>query len=176
MRKVPGGAFTEKLFGGEFDETTEFQLDAPHGNFWLREGDGPILLVGGGSGLSPLMSLLHDALAKGIRRDAVLLFGGRTQRDLYCQDEIAAIAEQWGASFAFWPVLSEEKCDPMRHGMVTSEIPAAIAHLGGVAGLQAYMCGPPPMIDAGVATLLNENVAIGDIHYDKFTDASTAGK
>ncbi|MFD2580239.1 FAD-binding oxidoreductase [Novosphingobium colocasiae] len=75
IRKVPGGAFTEPLFADSF-AATEFVIEAPHGGFWLRDGDGPILLVGGGSGLSPLMSLLEDAVARGVARDAVLLFGG----------------------------------------------------------------------------------------------------
>ncbi|WP_374413771.1 2Fe-2S iron-sulfur cluster-binding protein [Novosphingobium colocasiae] len=172
IRKVPGGAFTEPLFADSF-AATEFVIEAPHGGFWLRDGDGPILLVGGGSGLSPLMSLLEDALARGVARDAVLLFGGRGARDLYCLDEIAAIGAQWKGRFDFWPVLSEEAVDGMRHGMVTQEIPAAIAQLGGSQGLQAYMCGPPPMIDAAVAVLTGGGVGLSAIHYDKFTDAST---
>jgi p-cymene methyl-monooxygenase electron transfer component len=134
------------------------------------------VLVGGGSGLSPLMSLLEDAVARGVQRDAVLLFGGRGQRDLYCLDEIDAIASRWQGRFEFWPVLSDEQVDGYRFGMVTAEIPAAIAALapdGGTASVQAYMCGPPPMIDAGVTELAKAGVPLHDIHYDKFTDAST---
>lgn len=173
IRKVPGGTFTEKLFAGEFDADTQFRIDAPHGTFWLREGDGPILLVGGGSGLSPLMSLLEHALANGVRRDVVLLFGGREQRDIYCLEELRRIAETWLGRFEFWPVLSEEEVADIRHGMVTHAIADAIEFLGGSKGLQAYMCGPPPMIDAGVAMLSEYGVGIGEIYYDKFTDAST---
>lgn len=175
VRKVPGGAFTEALFGGELDDVA-FEIEAPHGNFWLRKGPGPILLVGGGSGLSPLMSLVEDAVACGVERDAVLLFGGRGERDLYCLDEIAEIAEKWRGKFEFWPVLSETQSEGRRFGLVTDEIPAALANLGGASGVQAYMCGPPPMIDAAVATLNAKGVGIGDIHYDKFTDASTGAK
>ena len=174
IRKVPGGAFTEPLFAGDFNDT-EFTIEGAHGAFWLRQGEGPILLVGGGSGLSPLMSVLEDALARDVRRDAVLLFGGRGERDLYCMDDIAAIAAKWKGKFLFWPVLSEEQVDGRRHGFVTAEIPAAIAELGDAANLQAYMCGPPPMIDAAVATLTAAGVGLEAIHYDKFTDASTRG-
>jgi p-cymene monooxygenase electron transfer component len=171
IRKTPGGAFTEKLFAGELDGLG-FEIDAPHGSFWLREGEGPVLLVGGGSGLAPLMSLLEDAAARGIQRDAVLLFGGRTERDLYCLREIEAIAACWRGRFDFWPVLSEEQANGRRFGLVTNEIPAAISRIGGAEGLQAYMCGPPGMIDAGLAALSSAGVALGDIYYDKFTDAS----
>jgi p-cymene monooxygenase electron transfer component len=171
IRKVPGGAFTERLFGEDL-AAVAFEIEAPHGNFWLRDGDGPILLVGGGSGLAPLMSLLEDAANRGIARDAVLLFGGRAERDLYCLDGIAAIGARWKGRFDFRPVLSEVESPGRRFGMVTAEIPSAIADLGGASGLQAYLCGPPPMIDAGVAALAGAGVPLGEIHYDKFTDAS----
>lgn len=172
IRKVPGGAFTEKLFGGEMTEVS-FEIEGPHGTFWLRDGEGPLLLVGGGSGLAPLMSLLEDAADKGVARDVVLLFGGRTAGDIYCRDEIAALSSRWNGRFEFVPVLSEETSAEYLGGFVTAEIAGAIAGLGGVAGLQAYMCGPPGMIDAGVAELTAAGVAIDSIHYDKFTDAST---
>ena len=172
IRLVPGGAFTVPLFDGVFAQTT-FDLIGPQGSFWLREGEGPILLIGGGSGLAPLISLLEDAAARGVKRDAVLLFGGRGARDLYCQEEIAAIAARWQGRFAFWPILSDEQTDSHRFGMVTGEIPTAIAELGGATGCQGYLCGPPGMIDAGVTTLLAAGIALTDIHYDKFTDASS---
>lgn len=174
IRRVQGGAFTDALFEGQFTKSTEFTIDAPHGNFWLREGSGPILLVGGGSGLSPLMSLLEDALGRGVRRNCILLFGARGQRDLYCISDIERIANDWPADFAFRPVLSEETVADMRHGMVTGEIAPAVSDLGGTDSLQAYMCGPPPMIDAGVEKLSALGVPLSSIHYDKFTDASTS--
>jgi p-cymene monooxygenase electron transfer component len=175
VRKVPGGAFTEALFAGSLSDV-DFEIEAPHGAFWLRDGEGPIVLVGGGSGLSPLMSLMEDAAARGVGRDAVLLFGGRAGRDLYCLDDIAAIAARWQGRFTFWPVLSDEPAEGCRSGLVTDQIPAAIAELGGAGSLQAYLCGPPGMIDAGVAVLAAAGVPVPDIHYDKFTDAGTSAR
>ena len=173
IRKVPGGAFTERLFGDDLSGVA-FEIDAPHGGFWLREGTGPILLVAGGSGLAPIMSLLEDAANRGVARDAILLFGGRAERDLYCGEPIAALATRWRGRFDYRPVLSEEAVAGLRYGLVTGEIPAALADLGGAAERQAYLCGPPAMIDAGVAVLTAEGVALSAIHYDKFTDASNA--
>jgi len=173
VRRVPGGAFTEALFAGQLDDAA-FTLEAPHGTFWLREGSGPIVLVGGGSGLSPLMSVLEDAAAKGTARDAILLFGGRTERDLYCRDEIAAIGERWQGRFEFRPVLSEATAQGLRFGLVTDEIPAALSALGDAAEVQAYLCGPPGMIDAGIAAFVAGGVPLTAVHYDKFTDASTS--
>jgi p-cymene monooxygenase electron transfer component len=170
VRHVPGGAFTDLLFRGD-PFNIRFDLDGPHGTFWLREGNGPILCIAGGSGLAPLISLLQDAAKRRIRRDCILLFGGRRARDVYAAAEIAAIRDNWTASFDYWPVLSEESADGYRHGLVTESVPAAIQKLG--PGAHGYMCGPPGMIDSGINALLAQGIALTDIHYDKFTDAST---
>ncbi|MEY2942261.1 MAG: hypothetical protein RLY97_275 [Pseudomonadota bacterium] len=172
IRRVPGGAFTEKLFSQDMS-MLPFEIEAPHGNFWLRDGDGPILLIGGGSGLSPLLSVLEDAAARGVKRDAILLFGGRGERDLFCLDDIESLSKRWQGRFAFWPVLSEETVPGRKSGLVTTEVPAAIDWLGGIAGAQAYLCGPPGMIDAGILALTHAGIDLGKIHYDKFTDASS---
>jgi p-cymene monooxygenase electron transfer component len=172
VRHVPGGAFTDLVFKDDVRQLA-FELDGPHGNFWLRDGAGPVLCIAGGSGLAPILGLLQDAANRRVRRDCILLFGARGRRDLYAQQEIAAIRSAWTAGFDFWPVLSEESAEGFRHGMVTDHVEAALARLGG--GAQGYMCGPPPMIDAGVHALTTRGIALTDIHYDKFTDASTRG-
>ncbi len=170
VRHVPGGRFTDRLFTGD-PAVLQFEIDAPHGNFWLREGSGPILCIAGGSGLAPVLSLLQDAANRRVRRDCLLLFGARRERDLYAGDEIGRIRTQWTAGFDFWPILSEEQVDGYRSGLVTDHVAAALDRLGG--GVHGYMCGPPPMIDAGIAALADRGVALDDIHYVKFTDAST---
>lgn len=172
VRHVPGGAFTDRLFTGD-PHALRFEIDAPHGHFWLRPGSGPIVCIAGGSGLAPIIALLQDAAERRVRRDCVLLFGARGMRDLYADAEIAAIRSAWTAGFDFWPVLSEERADGYRHGFVTDHVAAALDRLG--PGAQGYLCGPPPMIDAGIAALTGRGIALADVHYDKFTDASTRG-
>jgi p-cymene monooxygenase electron transfer component len=173
VRHVPGGAFTDRVFGGD-PRALRFELDGPHGNFWLRDGAGPFLCIAGGSGLAPILSLLQDAANRRVRRDCILLFGARARRDLYAEPEIAAIRRAWTAGFDFWPVLSEEPVEGVRSGMVTAHVAAALAKLG--PGVHGYMCGPPPMIDAGIHALTACGLALADIHYDKFTDASSRGE
>lgn len=176
VRHVPGGQFTDLLFTGD-PLSAHYEIDAPHGNFWLRDGaadkKAPMICIAGGSGLAPLISLLQDAAERRVRRDCVLLFGGRGARDLYVLDEIAAIRNAWTAGFDYWPILSEEAHDQYRHGMVTEHVAAALEKLG--PGAHGYMCGPPPMIDAGIHALTEAGIALEHIYYDKFTDASTRG-
>ena len=170
VRHVPGGQFTERLFSGAL-AGEPLEIEGPHGNFWLREGKGPIICIAGGSGLAPILSLLQDAANRRVRRDCVLLLGGRTARDIYGGEAISAIRNAWTASFDFWPVLSEEQSPDFRTGFVTAYVDQALERLG--TGAQGYMCGPPPMIDAAIAALTAAGIALPDIHYDKFTDAST---
>jgi p-cymene methyl-monooxygenase electron transfer component len=171
IRHVPGGSFTDLLFGRGAD-TLDYELDGPHGQFWLRPGKGPMLCIAGGSGLAPIMSLLEDAAQKRTRRDCVLMFGGRGNRDLYGDAEIAAVRNAWTAGFDFWPVLSETPEPGIRSGMVTAHIAEALERLG--PGVQAYLCGPPAMIDAAIKELAKHGVPLDAIFYDKFTHASTA--
>ena len=170
IRHVPGGQFTDPLFAGGAEDFA-YELDGPHGQFWMRPGKGPILCIAGGSGLAPIVSLLQDAAQKRTRRDCIVLFGARGERDLYGTAEIGAVRSAWTAGFEHWPVLSEEKVDGIRHGLVTDHIAAALDRLG--PDTQAYLCGPPGMIDAAIATLTAKGVPLDRIFYDKFTDAST---
>ena len=180
VRRVPGGLFSELLFGGGA-AALDFTLEGPHGEFWLRDGKGPIICVAGGSGLAPLLSLLEEAASRtgeaAITRDCLLLFGARASRDLYAEAQIAALAARWPARFLFWPALSEEPpADPaIRPGLVTDFILDAVATVG-AAGTQAYLCGPPAMIDAAITKFTQAGIKPGAIRYDKFTDRSMGAK
>jgi p-cymene monooxygenase electron transfer component len=174
IRKAPGGVFTEPLFAGALDGC-DLVIDGPHGGFFLRTGDGQLICVAGGSGLAPLMSLLMDARKKNIKRPCILLFGARTQADLYLVDAIEGMGGDWLADFKFVPVLSEEPAVSSwrgRRGLVT-EVLAEMLTAGEIPpqGRQAYMCGPPPMIDRALTILTQAGIAVSDIHFDKFSDA-----
>ncbi|WP_375207828.1 2Fe-2S iron-sulfur cluster-binding protein [Hyphococcus sp.] len=171
IRHVPGGALTDQIFEKDPYALT-YEIDGPHGNFWLRSGDGPILCIAGGSGLAPILGVLQHAAENKVRRDCILLFGARGQRDLYCSPDIAAVRNAWTAGFDFWQVLSEEQNEKYRYGLVTDYIEKALEKLG--PGAQAYLCGPPPMIDAAIKVLTEQcKITLDNIFYDKFTDASS---
>jgi CDP-4-dehydro-6-deoxyglucose reductase len=175
VRKVPNGELTTWLFAKD-RVGSPVTVTGPFGSFWLREGEGPIICVAGGSGMSSIMALLEHASNTGCKRDAVYLFGARTQKDLYCLDELKALESAWsgsGGTLRFLPVLSEEPEDSDwqgLRGLVTEQIAALPLDW---AKTQAYLCGPPPMIDAAIEVLKHEGVSKEDIHFDKFLDASS---
>ena len=169
IRKTPGGEFSEWLFG-EAKKNQILQVRSPFGSFYLREGNDPIIAIAGGSGLAPILAIFKEAAGK-IKRDVTFLFGVREQRDLYCVSEIEAIAAKWKGQFNFVPVLSHEKPDSKwkgARGLVTEFI--AQANLSSES--QAYLCGPPVMIDAAIPILKEKGIQGSNIFFDKFTDRS----
>jgi p-cymene monooxygenase electron transfer component len=173
IRRVPEGEFTELLFAGHLLDLP-IKVHGPAGNFWLRDSRAPMICIAGGSGLAPLISMLQDAATRQVGRHCVLLFGARSQADLYGREAIEAIAAQWNGAFQFVPVLSDAQSDDTWHGargLVTEQIAAAAADLIG-ADTQAYLCGPPPMIDAALPVLSALGIAPQHIHFDKFLDGS----
>lgn len=175
IRKVPGGIFTEWLFT-QAAPGQILDLSGPYGDFGLRPGSGPIVCIAGGSGLAPIKAMLEHAIAdKQAQRALTLLFGARNQRDLYALDAIDQIRRNWSGRFEFIPILSDEPADsawPGRRGLIPTHVPAILGtHL---ADHQAYLCGPPPMIDACVDVLTHHGLARDQIFFDKFLDSSHA--
>lgn len=167
VRRVPGGLFST-LVNDEDVVGRRVVVDAPHGEFWLRASDAPMVMVAGGSGLAPIRAVLQDALAAGIRRPVTLYFGARTRDDLYALDDIESIRSAWGAEFTFVPVLSDADDDVAwegLRGMVTE-------HLDPAPGSHAYLCGPPAMVDAAVEVLAKRGVT--EVHFDRFTTQADA--
>ena len=163
----PSGCFGEDL------TNVEFEIEAPHGGFWLREGEGPILLIGGGSGL-----VTADQRARRCRASAA------SSATLCCcsaagpsvtsivSSRSPRLRSAGRADSNFGPSFPKNNLLATALGWSPMKCPARFEWLGGNGGLQGYLCGPPGMIDAGVAALVTAGVGLGEIHYDKFTDAS----
>lgn len=115
-------------------------------------------------------------LKKRRRRPCTLLFGTRTQQDLYALDQIGEIAATWQEKFSFQPILSHEPEGSEwtgKRGLVTALLPSSLAPADATIA-QVYICGPPPMVDAALTGLTSLGLPLTSIHYDKFTDASHA--
>ncbi|MCX7177393.1 MAG: 2Fe-2S iron-sulfur cluster binding domain-containing protein [Proteobacteria bacterium] len=166
VRHQPGGAFTDWLWEGRTG--CEVQVQGPFGSFGLAPSSAPLLLIAGGSGLAPIKAILEQALHEGNTRAAVLLFGARTRHDLYALEELQAIAASWAGQFRFVPVLSAEPANSGWSGavgMVTDQLAARVDNL---AAHEAYLCGPPAMVDAAASALRAGGVAEAAIRCDSF--------
>lgn len=174
IRKYPEGAFSS-LLDGQLQPGTPVSVKGPYGSCFRREErKGPMLLVGGGSGMSPLWSILQDHIESGEQRPVRFYYGARTRKDLFFIDEFAAIAEQL-PNFEFIPVLSQATDEDAWQGE-TGFVHEALERIERARPLpgeaDAYTCGPPPMVDAVLPVLQRLGVALDRTFVDKFTQAS----
>ena len=174
IKKYPDGAFSAQLDGG-IAIGAELRLRGPFGTCFRREDrDGPLILVGGGSGMSPLWSILQDHIDSGEDRPVRLFYGARTSADLFYLDEIAALGRRI-ADFEFIPALSDADGDSAwsgERGMIHEVLGVYLNNLDLDGEGDAYACGPPPMIDAAIPVLQIGGIESDRIYFDKFTPAT----
>jgi NAD(P)H-flavin reductase/ferredoxin len=175
IRKVKNGQLTEWLHEGD-RVGQQIVLEGPHGSFYIRKPDGPIVLVAGGSGLAPIRALLQQVVADGATTDITLIFGARTQQDLYCLDDIKKFAGSLNGKFRFVPVLSVENNSDGWTGAVGNCPDAITPEMLETNSSHAYLCGPPVMVDAAIKRLKSLGLKEDRIFFDKFLDASTMPK
>lgn len=174
IRKYPQGQFSA-LLDAELTPGTPVHVKGPYGSCFRREGrPGPMILVGGGSGMSPLWSILQDHIECGEQRPIRFYYGARTRKDLFFIEEFASIAEKL-PGFEFIPVLSHATEEDAWQGE-TGFVHEAVERIERARPLpgeaDAYTCGPPPMVDAVLPVFQRLGIPPDRTHVDKFTPAS----
>jgi propane monooxygenase reductase subunit len=167
IKLYPGGRFSGLLADGALKPGDELEVRGPYGVFTLRESDRPLVFIGGGAGMAPILSLLRSMADRAITRPAVYYYGAREAQDLFHLDEVQALA---GAlpDFRFVPALSHADWEGDT-GLITDVVDRCEPDL---AGVDAYLCGPPPMVDAATDLLLRRGTPEAHIHFDKFTTSA----
>ena len=162
IKRYPGGRFSG-LLEGEIAPGDVLGFTGPYGAFHLRESERPILMVAGGSGMAPILSLLRSLAEQGTERPVRFFYGARSAHDLFYVDLIEELGARL-ADFEFVPVL----------GFVHEPCGEFLAS-GAMGDPEIYMCGPPPMIDA-MQELAVERHGIDEaqIFHDKFTTSADA--
>lgn len=179
IKKYPEGKFSGELDAGGIRVGAEISIVGPYGTCFRREGrEGPLILVGAGSGMSPIWSILNDHLSSGEQRPVYFFYGARTREDLFHLERIASLAERH-AGFEFIPVLSHANGDASwqgERGFVHETVDARLKGLGIDGAGDVYACGPPPMIDALQPVLFMNGFESERIFFDKFTTSSGGGQ
>ena len=150
IRHVPGGQFTDHVFGG-MKAKDIMRISGPYGSFFLRDGEEsaakPAIFLAGGTGFAPIKSILQHAFHHAVARKFVLYWGAKTQPDLY----LASLPEQWQQeqkNFRFVPVLSEPRAEDHWSGRTGFVHQAVLDDHADLSGYEVYACGAPPMIAA----------------------------
>jgi propane monooxygenase reductase subunit len=168
IKLYPNGHFSG-LLEGRLKPGDALKVTGPYGVFTLRDHPGrDLLFVGGGAGMAPILCLLRSMAESGSGRRATYYYGARGRRDLCYVEEMEALAHRL-PEFRFVAALSDpdvgEEWDG-EVGMITDVVQRGEA---GLHNSDAYLCGPPPMIDAAIPVLVGLGVDPDHIYFDKFT-------
>lgn len=176
VRRVPGGVATthihDHLTVGE-----RVRVTGPYGRFFVRKSATlPMIFLAGGTGLSSPKAMILDLLAEGRDEAMTLIHGVRTRADLYDDVFFRDLCARH-PNLTYLPALSEPGED---HGWTgeTGFVHQVLARRfpQGFAGQKAYLCGPPAMIEACLATLMRGRLFESDIYAEQFlTQANAQG-
>ncbi len=175
IKKYPDGKFSNELDAGGIKKGATVKISGPYGMCFRREErEGPVILVGAGSGMSPVWSILNDQLSSGEDRPIHFFYGARTQEDLFKLEDIAELTNA-NPSLKFIPVLSHADDDAAwqgERGFVHECVDRHLKELDVDGEGDIYACGPPPMIDALTPVLFMNDFDSDRIFYDNFTPTS----
>jgi phenol hydroxylase P5 protein len=172
VRIVANGAGTGYLHN-QLQVGDKLRVSGPYGRFFVRKSAAvPMIFMAGGSGLSSPRSMILDLLASGSNLPITLVYGQRTREELYYDDEFRALATKY-PNFTYVAALSTEAEGSAWDGARGFVHDAAKAHFNGnFSGQKAYLCGPPLMVEACLATLMQGRLYERDIYTEKFLSAA----
>jgi propane monooxygenase reductase subunit len=164
--------YPDGLFSTFLDTKVEvgdrLDVTGPFGVFTLRDAPtADIVFLGGGAGMAPILALLRTMAERGIERKATFYYGARRRKDLCFEKELTALTETM-PDFRYVPALSEPDDDDWdgEVGLITDVVRRLESDMSHA---DAYVCGPPPMVEAALELLPALGVADKRIFYDKFT-------
>lgn len=166
--EVPPGVVSSWLFSLKAGDP--ITLSGPFGDFHAHETDREMVFVGGGVGMAPLRALIHEQLARNSGRRIRYFYGARSLGDLFYREEFEALAEAHG-TFTWTPALSDPAPGDRwtgATGFIHETLRAELGDHPSPENCDYYLCGPPVMISAVLATLERLGVERSSIFYDDF--------
>lgn len=171
IRLVPGGAGSTYVHT-QLAEGSPIAFSGPYGQFFVRKSQpGPTLFLAGGSGLSSPKSMILDLLEEGWSDPITLIHGVRTAQDVFFQDQFEQLMIRH-PNFRYVPTLSQPGDEPWRGETGFVHEVAERLYDGKFAGLRAYLCGPPVMIEACVDTLMKGRLFEKYIFAERFLSSA----
>jgi ferredoxin-NADP reductase len=161
VKRDPGGVVSNWL-NDTACEGTEIHAAPPDGRFLLRDNGGEIIAFAGGSGITPIMSLLRTALATSTR-PLRLFYANRSRDSVIFAGALARLAEQHADRLTVTHHFDDAD------GVVT---PAAVDSLvAGAGDADYYICGPSAFMDTVEAAVLAAGAPRDRVHLERFTVA-----
>jgi benzoate/toluate 1,2-dioxygenase reductase subunit len=171
IRDVPGG-----LMSGFMRDTAalgdKMKFIGPYGSFYLRKPERPILMLAGGTGLAPFLSMLRWLKDNPTSQPILLAYGVNTNADLVELDALEGLKAALPSLKVFTTVV-----DPAsghgKIGYVTNHLGAGDLNGGDV---DIYVCGPPPMVEGVRKWFAGLGVTPNSFHFEKFSSTHEVAK
>lgn len=141
------------------------EFTGPSGSFYLRDIKRPVLMLAGGTGLAPFLSMLGRIAQTGSTHPIHLIYGVTNDADLVGVDKLEEYTRQI-PGFTFSCCVADEACTYPQKGYVTRYIEPGHVNGGDV---DIYLCGPPPMVDAVRHHLTDQNISPANFYFEKFS-------
>ena len=169
VRRVPGGAFSSWLHDG-LKVGDALDVMEPQGRFGAALSRQPrhVLAVAGGSGITPILSIVKTLLASDAQARCTLLYGNRRVVSMMFREELEDLKNSHLRRLVLQPVFSRETVDtPLNAGRLDADKIATLLRLAGTVD-EAFVCGPHAMNDEVEAALLAAGLAPEHIHVERF--------
>ena len=175
VKRIAGGVFSNWV-GDTLKAGDTLDVIPPHGSFtteFARDAKRHIVGIAGGSGITPVLSLLRTTLREEPQSQFTLLYGNRDSSSIIFLDELADLKDRYLGRLSLHHFLAEEEGEiDLFNGMLDRErCHLAVENLiGDARPVDAwFICGPGPMMDAAEATLIERGVERERIHIERFT-------
>ena len=176
MEDLSGGdvvSFIAKRYAGGIGSNALFALapgdsiaiELPYGGMWLKATDVPVVLVAGGTGISPILAMVRRLVLAADPRPVRVYYGAGSPAELVAWDELHKLVAELPDGRLTGAVVEADRDWVGTSGFVTE----ALVHCVELTeDADVYLAGPPPMVDAVLAVLKEHNVGMNRISYDRF--------
>ncbi|MDP2808885.1 MAG: 2Fe-2S iron-sulfur cluster-binding protein [Rhodocyclaceae bacterium] len=161
-------------FHNHVEVGTTLQVRAPSGHFHIDHGDAPVVLIGGGIGITPMLSMLNGCLVEQPGREIWLFYGVRNSHEMVMKahlDALAAANPNFHLRLCFSnPLPDDQLIRNYQHrghvdvSLLRMELPLKPYHF--------YICGPSYMMETLVPALEDWGIPDSRIHFEAFGPAS----
>jgi ring-1,2-phenylacetyl-CoA epoxidase subunit PaaE len=175
VKRIGGGLFSNWV-GDRLKAGDTVEVMVPHGSFttdFNAANSRHLVGIAGGSGITPVMSLIRTLLSEEPNSRFTLLYGNRDSSSVIFLEALAGLKDKHMGRFEIYHFLDQEEQDiELFNGMLSRDrleeaITALVPDAPVVDGW--FICGPGPMMDAAEGALLDRNVTRERIHIERFT-------
>ncbi|WP_258105202.1 ferredoxin--NADP reductase [Marinoscillum sp. MHG1-6] len=178
VKRVQDGRMSNHI-NNKFKAGDKVEVMEPMGHFTTKYDNDKVrkaIFFGGGSGITPLYSIMRSVLEKESFSKVALVYGNRNEKQIIFRKELEALSEEFGGRFQLIHILEE---DPEglthHHGLPTTDLIGDIlTEINFGAAAEFYICGPQPMMDVVKDGLIRADVDTDKIKMESFASGVTS--